>query len=120
MAKKEKKTRKKGKRVRKGRKHESISVKKYYEVKGESLNRNRDFCPRCGPGVWLSKHKERLYCGKCGYTSFGRKQKPPEEVKPEEEPKEAEEKSAEEEAKPEEKAEEESEEAEEKKEEAKK
>jgi hypothetical protein len=31
MAKKEKKTRKKGKNVRKGRKHESLRVSKYYE-----------------------------------------------------------------------------------------
>jgi small subunit ribosomal protein S27Ae len=83
MAKKEKKTRKKGKRTRKGRKHESIKVNKYYGVKGENLERSREFCPRCGPGVWLSKHKERLYCGKCGYTSIGGK-KPPEETKPEE------------------------------------
>jgi len=82
MGKKEKKTRKKGKRVRKGRKHESIKVSKYYVSKGENLERNREFCPRCGPGIWLSKHKERLYCGKCGYTSIGGK-KPPGEVKPE-------------------------------------
>lgn len=82
MAKKEKKTRKKGKKVRKGRKHESIKVSKYYEIRGDSLERKRGFCPRCGPGVWLSKHKERLYCGKCGYTSLGGK-RPPAEAEPE-------------------------------------
>ncbi len=70
MAKKEKKTRKRGKRIRKGRKHESVKIHKHYEIKGDSLVRNRDFCPRCGPGVWLSKHAGRSYCGKCGYTSF--------------------------------------------------
>jgi small subunit ribosomal protein S27Ae len=78
MAKKEKKTRKKGKNVRKGRKHESLRVSKYYEIRGDSLGRSRNFCPRCGPGVWLSRHKERLYCGKCGYTSLGRKSPPAE------------------------------------------
>ena len=88
MGKKEKKTRKKGKRARKGRKHSSLSVNKYYEVKGDSLKRNRDFCPRCGPGVWLSKHKERLYCGKCGYTSFWGRERTPVETKPEEKQKE--------------------------------
>jgi small subunit ribosomal protein S27Ae len=89
MAKKEKKTRKKGKKVRKGRKHESLKVSKYYEVRGESLGRNRDFCPRCGPGVWLSRHKGRLYCGKCGYTSLGGKRSPA-EAEPEKKPAEGE------------------------------
>lgn len=71
MAKKEKKTRKKGKKVRKGRKHESVKIWQKYEVKGEEISRKNNFCPRCGDGVWLSKQKDRLYCGKCGYTSFG-------------------------------------------------
>lgn len=71
MAKKEKKTRKKGKKVRKGRKHESVKIWQKYEVKGETISRKNKFCPRCGEGVWLSKQKNRLYCGKCGYTSFG-------------------------------------------------
>ncbi|MDD1745947.1 MAG: 30S ribosomal protein S27ae, partial [Candidatus Methanoperedens sp.] len=26
--------------------------------------------PRCGPGVFLGEHKNRLSCGKCGYTEF--------------------------------------------------
>ncbi|MEW5996530.1 MAG: ribosomal S27a family protein [Candidatus Micrarchaeota archaeon] len=24
-------------------------------------------CPKCGPGVRLAQHKDRLSCGKCGY-----------------------------------------------------
>ncbi|UCC91452.1 MAG: 30S ribosomal protein S27ae [Candidatus Aenigmatarchaeota archaeon] len=108
MAKKEKKTRKKGKKVRKGRKHESVKIWQKYEVKGETVSRKNNFCPRCGEGVWLSKQKNRLYCGKCGYTSFGPgkpavEEKPAEEQKPESE--QAEEKKEEEE-KPEEKTEE--------------
>ena len=27
----------------------------------------RKFCPKCGPGVFLADHKDRLSCGKCGY-----------------------------------------------------
>ncbi|MFH0927359.1 MAG: ribosomal S27a family protein [Candidatus Micrarchaeota archaeon] len=27
----------------------------------------RKFCPKCGPGVKLAKHKGRQACGKCGY-----------------------------------------------------
>ena len=67
---KEKKIRKRGKRVRKGRKHETIKIWKKYEIKGDTVTRKNNFCPRCGGGTWLSKQKNRLYCGKCGYTSF--------------------------------------------------
>lgn len=70
-----KKAEKKGKKVRTGRKHESVKIWKYYEVKGETLDRKRKFCPRCGNGVWLSQQKDRSYCGKCGYTEFQKQQK---------------------------------------------
>ena len=70
MGKKEKKTKKKGKRQRTGRKHESVKIWQKYEVKGEEVFRKNKFCPRCGEGVWLSEQKDRSYCGKCGYTSF--------------------------------------------------
>ena len=45
-------------------------VYKFYQVKGESVERLRKECPRCGRGVFLAEHKDRLTCGKCGYTSF--------------------------------------------------
>jgi small subunit ribosomal protein S27Ae len=70
MAKKEKRVQKKGKKIRKGRKHESVKIWKNYNVKGNVIERKGNFCPRCGPGVWLSNQKDRLYCGKCGYTDF--------------------------------------------------
>ncbi len=25
------------------------------------------FCPKCGPGIMLAEHSDRLYCGKCHY-----------------------------------------------------
>jgi len=25
-------------------------------------------CPKCGPGVRLAQHSNRLACGKCGYS----------------------------------------------------
>ena len=31
------------------------------------------FCPKCGPGIFLGKHKDRQTCGKCGYTVFNTK-----------------------------------------------
>jgi len=38
----------------------------FYEAKGE-LKRLKTSCPKCGPGVYLAGHKDRLTCGKCGY-----------------------------------------------------
>jgi small subunit ribosomal protein S27Ae len=49
---------------------ENITVSKFYEIKGEKLIRKRKFCPRCGEGVFLAEHEDRLSCGKCGYTEF--------------------------------------------------
>ena len=43
---------------------------KSYQEKGETVNRLRKECPRCGRGVFLAEHRDRLTCGKCGYTSF--------------------------------------------------
>jgi len=45
---------------------------KKYEVKGNQLIRKGKACPKCGPGVWLGEHKDRLSCGKCNYTEFKR------------------------------------------------
>lgn len=67
---KEKKVEKKGKRIRRGRKHESVKPQKFYEIQGNKLIRKRTSCPRCGPGIWLAKHKDRNYCGRCGWTEF--------------------------------------------------
>jgi len=45
-------------------------VYKFYEVKGGKVTRLRKECPRCGRGTFLAEHKDRLTCGKCGYTSY--------------------------------------------------
>ena len=58
----------KGKKKRTGKKHSSPKVYKFYETKGEAVSRNHKQCPRCGPGVFMANHKNREYCGKCGYT----------------------------------------------------
>lgn len=31
---------------------------------GKKINRD---CPKCGPGIYLAKHSNRLTCGRCGY-----------------------------------------------------
>lgn len=41
-----------------------------YQVDGDSLKRLRKNCPRCGEGVFMADHGDRLACGKCGYTEF--------------------------------------------------
>lgn len=46
---------------------------KYYEVKGDKVERKKKFCPRCGPGVFMAEHKDRWSCGRCGYTEWKRK-----------------------------------------------
>jgi len=42
---------------------------KMYKVLGEKIVREK-YCPRCGPGIFLMKAKDRAYCGKCHYTEF--------------------------------------------------
>jgi len=64
--KKEKK--RKGKKPRKNR-PPSQKWKKYV-VEGGKVRRVGKFCPKCGPGVFLAEHEDRLTCGSCGYTIF--------------------------------------------------
>jgi small subunit ribosomal protein S27Ae len=64
---------KKKKKERKGKSpHKNKPTSKRwekYKIEGEKLVRKK-FCPRCGPGIFLMKAKDRLYCGKCHYTEF--------------------------------------------------
>ncbi len=45
-----------------------------YTVDGDKVERKHKICPRCGPGVFMADHGERLACGKCGYTEWKQKQ----------------------------------------------
>jgi small subunit ribosomal protein S27Ae len=47
-----------------------MAVNKYYQVSGDSIKSRNPVCPRCGNGVFLAEHAERMSCGKCGYTEF--------------------------------------------------
>jgi small subunit ribosomal protein S27Ae len=47
-----------------------VAVNKYYQVSGDSIKSRKPVCPRCGNGVFLAEHAERMSCGKCGYTEF--------------------------------------------------
>ena len=41
-----------------------------YEVSGDKLDNKKKYCPKCGPGVFMAHHDNRLCRGKCGYTEF--------------------------------------------------
>ena len=41
-----------------------------FKVEGDKIVRLRRHCPKCGDGFFLADHKDRLSCGKCGYTEF--------------------------------------------------
>ncbi len=73
----EKKPEEKKKVVHKGKKKKknkpSSKKYKFYKIEGEKVSRERN-CPRCGPGVFLAKSENRLYCGKCSYTSFDKEE----------------------------------------------
>ena len=62
---------KKGKKPHKNK----PTSKKYshYNVSGDKVTKKNRNCPRCGGGVFLAEHKDRVSCGKCNYTEFTRK-----------------------------------------------
>jgi len=41
-----------------------------FKVENGHIKRSRRHCPKCGDGVFLAEHKDRVSCGKCGYTEF--------------------------------------------------
>ncbi len=45
---------------------------KKYKVSGNKVEKAKT-CPKCGPGMFLAVHKDRLTCGFCHYTEFLKK-----------------------------------------------
>ena len=61
-----------------------------YVVEDDKLVRKNEFCPRCGPGVFLATHHDRRSCGRCGYRLDSQGDVAPSEAEaPPEEPAEA-------------------------------
>ena len=52
-------------------KGDSVSI--FYQVENNKVKIMRRECPRCGRGVFMAQHKDRLSCGKCGFTEFSHK-----------------------------------------------
>ena len=55
-----------------------------FKIEGDKIIRLRRNCPKCGEGIFLAEHKDRLSCGKCGYTEFKAKIGKKPEVPPQE------------------------------------
>jgi len=53
-----------------GKKGSRPSVYKYYKLDGDKVTNAHKICSRCGKGVFMSIHKNRITCGKCGLTEF--------------------------------------------------
>lgn len=53
-----------------------VSSKKYtkYSIEGDKVT-SKGSCPKCGPGIFLGIHKDRMYCGKCHYTEMKQSEK---------------------------------------------
>jgi len=68
-----KKGKKKNYTTKKKNKHKHKNVKlavlKFYNIDASNHVTNaRKVCPTCGVGIFMAKHFDRLYCGKCGTT----------------------------------------------------
>ncbi len=48
----------------------TTGVSTYYKIAGDKATKTRKICSRCGKGVFMSEHKNRRTCGKCGLTEF--------------------------------------------------
>ncbi|OYT40337.1 MAG: 30S ribosomal protein S27ae [Candidatus Altiarchaeales archaeon ex4484_43] len=54
-------------------KRKTRKIWELYEIKDGRVIRKNRICPKCGEGVFLAKHGDRLSCGKCGYTESKKK-----------------------------------------------
>jgi small subunit ribosomal protein S27Ae len=53
-----------------GKKTKTSEIAAYYKISGDKVTRTHKICSRCGKGVFMSEHKNRRTCGKCGLTEF--------------------------------------------------
>lgn len=60
--------------AKEAKKKSSMKKSDAYDAKGDALVRKKPVCPKCGPGVFMATHKDRVSCGKCGYTEFSKKE----------------------------------------------
>ena len=70
-----------GKKGPEKKKGDKVKVKKegkkqsaLYEISGTTIKRKNLTCPKCGPGVFLGKHKDRVVCGQCRYVEYSNRE----------------------------------------------
>ena len=51
-------------------KKEGKKLSALYDVSNDSIKRKNRNCPKCGPGMFMAKHNNRVVCGKCTYTEY--------------------------------------------------
>ena len=51
-------------------KKEGKKLSALYTISGDKIERKNKSCPKCGPGMFLGIHKDRVVCGKCQYVEF--------------------------------------------------
>ncbi len=54
-------------------KKEGKKMSSLYNISGDTIERKNKFCPKCGPGMFLAQHKNRVVCGKCAYVEINSK-----------------------------------------------
>ncbi len=63
-----------GKGADKGKKEkvkkEGKKLSALYNISGDKVERKNKFCPKCGPGMFMAVHKDRVVCGNCKYVEF--------------------------------------------------
>jgi ubiquitin-small subunit ribosomal protein S27Ae len=62
------------KKVAEKPKKEGKKLSALYNVSSDSISRKNKFCPKCGPGMFMAAHGDRVVCGKCSYTEYVGKQ----------------------------------------------
>lgn len=55
-------------------KKEGRKLSALYDVSGGSFKRKNKSCPKCGPGIFMGVHKDRVVCGSCGYVEYTKKE----------------------------------------------
>lgn len=53
----------------------AIQKRDAYKAEGDRLTRTKPVCPKCGPGVFMAVHKDRVSCGRCGHTEYNDEKK---------------------------------------------
>lgn len=56
------------------KKKEGVRLSALYDISGPKIERKNRTCPKCGPGMFMGKHKNRVVCGKCHYTEYTKKE----------------------------------------------